>query len=59
MFFERSGLRVFVYNSEIDMRCGFERLHSYCVHQMNAVMDQGHVYLFFGKNRRRLKSFIF
>jgi transposase len=55
MFFERSGLRVFVYKSEIDMRCGFERLHSYCIHQMKAVMDQGHVYLFFGKNRRRLK----
>lgn len=55
MFFERSGLRVFIYKSEIDMRCGFERLHSYCVHQMSAIMDQGHVYLFFGKNRRRLK----
>ena len=55
MFFERSGLRVFVYRSEVDMRCGFERLHSLCVHQMGAVMDQGHVYLFFGKNRRRLK----
>ncbi len=40
MFFERGGLRVFMYKSEIDMRCGFERLHSYCVHQMNAVMDQ-------------------
>ncbi len=37
------------------MRCGFERLHSLCVHQMSAVMDQGHVYVFFGKNRRRLK----
>jgi len=55
MFFERSGLRVFVFKSEIDMRCGFERLHSFCVHQMSAVMDQGHVYVFFGKNRRRLK----
>jgi transposase len=55
MFFEKSGLRVFVYKSEIDMRCGFERLHSYCVHQMGAVIDQGHVYLFFGKNRRRVK----
>lgn len=55
MFFERTGLRVFVYKSEIDMRCGFERLHSLCVHQMRAIMDQGHVYLFFGKNRRRLK----
>lgn len=55
MFFERSGLRVFIYREEIDMRCGFERLHSYCVHQMGALMDQGHVYLFFGTNRRRLK----
>lgn len=55
MFFERSGLRVFVYRSVIDMRCGFERLHSICVHQMQAQMDQGHVYIFFGKNRKRLK----
>jgi transposase len=55
MFLDRKGLRVFVYRSEIDMRCGFERLHSFCVHQMSAVMDQGHVYMFFGKNRRRLK----
>ena len=55
MFFDRRGLRVFVYNGEIDMRCGFERLHSHCVHRMQAVMDQGHVYLFFGKNRKRLK----
>lgn len=55
MFFERSGLRVFVYKIEIDMRYGFERLHSLCVHQMSAQMYQGHVYLFFGKNRRRLK----
>jgi transposase len=55
MFFESKGLRVFVYSEEIDMRCGFERLHSLCVHQMRAQMNQGHVYLFFGKNRRRLK----
>ena len=46
MFFERTGLRVFVYKAEIDMRCGFERLHSLCVHQMQAIMDQGHVYVF-------------
>jgi transposase len=55
MFLDRKGLRVFVYREAIDMRCGFERLHSFCVHQMNALMDQGHVYLFFGKNRRRVK----
>jgi transposase len=55
MLFDSRGLRVFVYREEIDMRCGFERLHSYCVHQMKAEMNQGHVYLFFGKNRRRIK----
>lgn len=55
MFFERTGLRVFVYKKEIDMRYGYERLHSLCIHQMSAIMDQGHVYLFLGHNRRRLK----
>ena len=59
MFLERKGLRVFVYRDRVDMRCGFERLHSLCVHQMNALMDQGHVYFFFGKNRKRVKLLVF
>jgi transposase len=59
MFLDRKGLRIFVYREAIDMRCGFEKLHSYCVHQMSAVMDQGHVYLFFGKNRRRIKILVY
>ncbi|MGZ3744920.1 MAG: IS66 family insertion sequence element accessory protein TnpB [Pseudobdellovibrionaceae bacterium] len=59
MFLDRKGLRVFVYRETVDMRCGFERLHSYCVHQMNAIMDQGHVYLFFGKNRKRIKILVY
>ena len=59
MFLDRKGLRVFVYRDVIDMRCGFERLHSFCVHQMQALMDQGHVYLFFGKNRRRIKILVY
>lgn len=59
MFLERKGLRVFVYRERVDMRCGFERLHSLCIHQMNALMDQGHVYFFFGKNRRRVKLLVF
>lgn len=59
MFFDKRGMRVFVYRDEIDMRCGFEKLHSYCVHQMSAIMDQGHVYLFFGKNRRRIKILVY
>ncbi len=59
MFLDRKGLRVFVYRESIDMRCGFERLHSLCVHQMQAIMDQGHVYLFFGKNRKRIKAIFY
>ena len=59
MFLDRKGLRAFVYRDSIDMRCGFERLHSLCVHQMQALMDQGHVYLFFGKNRKRIKALFY
>lgn len=59
MFLDRKGLRIFVYREPIDMRCGFEKLHSYCVHQMKALMDQGHVYLFFGKNRKRVKLLVY
>jgi transposase len=59
MFLDRKGLRIFVYREAIDMRCGFEKLHSYCVHQMKALMDQGHVYLFFGKNRKRIKVLVY
>jgi transposase len=59
MFLDRKGLRVFVYRDEIDMRCGFEKLHSFCVHQMSAIMDQGHVYLFLGKNRKRIKILVY
>jgi transposase len=59
MFFDRKGLRVFVYHSEIDMRAGFEKLHSFCVHHLRANMDQGHIYLFFGKNRRRIKILVY
>jgi transposase len=59
MFIDRKGLRVFVYREEIDMRCGFERLHSLCIHQMNAIMDQGHIYFFFGKNRKRIKILVY
>ena len=59
MFLDRKGLRVFVYRESIDMRCGFERLSSLCVHQMNAILDQGHVYVFFGKNRKRMKLLVY
>lgn len=55
MLYDRKGLRVFVYQEPIDMRYGFERLHSFCIGALGARMDQGHLYVFFGRNRRRLK----
>lgn len=59
MLFETKGLRVFVFSEAIDMRSGFDRLHYYAKDKMKAHVDQGHVYLFFGKNRRRLKALYF
>jgi transposase len=59
MLFETKGLRVFVYSSAIDMRAGFERLSYFVREHLRGHIDQGHVYLFFGKNRRRLKAIYF
>ena len=59
MLFETKGLRVFVYTSAIDMRAGFERLSYFVREHLKSRIDQGHVYLFFGKNRRRLKAIYF
>lgn len=41
------------------MRSGFDRLLYYARDKMRAHIDQGHLYLFFGKNRRRLKAVYF
>lgn len=43
----------------IDMRCGFEKLYYFTKEIMKQDINQGHVYLFFGKNRRRLKGLFF
>jgi transposase len=56
MLFEVKNLRVFLYQESIDMRCGFERLTFYVREAMKNNINSGHVYLFFGKNRRRLKA---
>lgn len=56
MLFETKNLRVFIYQDQIDMRCGFEKLCHYVKDKMNNNINCGHVYLFFGKNRRRIKA---
>ncbi len=59
MFFERKNLRIFIYGSVIDMRCGFEKLYYFTKVVMQQEINQGHLYLFFGKNRRRIKILFF
>lgn len=59
MLLEKAGIRIFVFRETIDMRAGFERLHGYCVDHMGAKMNEGHAYVFFGKNRSRLKLLVY
>ena len=59
MLLERAGIQVLVYRETIDMRCGFEKLHGFCVHHMKAKMNDGHAFVFFGKNRSRLKLLVY
>lgn len=59
MLIETKGLRIFIYQEIIDMRCGFEKLSHFVRDKMCSSLNQGHLYLFFGKNRRRLKAIYF
>jgi len=59
MLFKKDGIRFFVFNENIDMRAGFEKLHGLCVGHMKANMNEGNAYLFFGKNRKRVKILIY
>jgi transposase len=59
MLLERQGIKIFVYREAIDMRAGFERLHEYCVGHMQATINEGNAYVFFGKNRSRLKLLVY
>jgi len=53
------GLRIFIYQEVIDMRAGFDRLLYFVRDRMKGKIDQGHLYLFLGKNRRRAKAIFF
>lgn len=59
MFVDTKGLRVFIYQESIDMRSGFEKLLYFVRDEMRGEINQGHLYLFFGKNRRRLKALFY
>ena len=59
MLLEKDGIKIFVFKEPIDMRAGFEKLHGLCVHHMQARMNEGNAYVFFGKNRSRLKLLVY
>ena len=55
----RPGHRVFVYEEAIDMRSGFDRLSMLVREKMARNILEGDLYLFLGKNRKRLKAICF
>jgi transposase len=59
MLLEREGIKLFVFKEPIDMRAGFERLHSLCLEHMQAKISEGNAYVFFGRNRSRLKILVY
>lgn len=59
MIFDFEKSRVFVYGEMIDMRAGFERLSFLIREKFKQDVLEGHLFLFFGKNRKRLKVLFF
>ena len=60
MIFNRDNLEIFIFKDPIDKRCGFNKLtglvrSSYGMPKLLA----GHVFVFFGNNRTRLKVLFF
>ena len=51
----RDGHRVFVFQEYVDMRSGFDRLSMFVRERMQAALVDGDLFLFVGKNRKRLK----
>ena len=60
MLFHRDNLQIYVFQSLIDMRCGFTKLTSFVrsAQGMQTLLD-GHVFVFLGKNRFRIKILFF
>lgn len=60
MLFNREGQIIYIYKSAIDMRCGFHKLTAFVreTYKMQTLLN-GHVFVFFGKNRHRLKILLF
>lgn len=56
----KKGLKVYVYPEPIDMRFSFNRLLSFITDDYSLeIFLEGHVFVFFGRNRHRLKSLFY
>ena len=56
----KEELKVYVYPEPIDMRFSFNRLLSFITDDYSLdIFLEGHVFVFFGRNRRRLKSLFY
>lgn len=51
----KTGLRVFVFSEQIDLRAGFERLTHLVRERMGARLIDGDLFVFFGRNRNKVK----
>jgi transposase len=51
----KPNIRVFVFETIIDLRAGFDRLASLVREKMGAKLVDGDLFVFFGKNRRKVK----
>ena len=51
--------QILIYGQPIDMRWGFERLLHLVQNQMGYDINSGSLFLFLGKNRKRLKALVF
>jgi transposase len=52
----KEDLKVFVYQEYIDLRAGFNKLSMVVRDKIGAKIVDGYLYLFLGKNRKRLKA---
>ncbi|EKD50593.1 MAG: hypothetical protein ACD_62C00493G0002 [uncultured bacterium] len=59
VLFNHRYLKVFVCSRIVDMRGGFESLGRIVSAEMGGDLLDGHVFLFFGRNRRRAKALLF
>jgi transposase len=57
--FSMQDRRVYVFNATVDMRLGFEGLHGLIRNQLGHSVTKGDVYIFLGRNRKRLKALFF